>query len=205
MYGILFFTFCGIVLAVGSIKEGIENGENRIKFRHKNGLTYIDNKGRDRLLSNNHIAMYHVDYTNGRQDYVLEDIESHVIIKNFTKEKQDREYEESREKAVGEGKSTFCIDSNNYKKYIISEKGFEGKRFKDLQTGKIYVIRKIKFRYYYMNIENGFIVRETDYSKEHIPVDEISIPIDITEFNKKQANKMETYNWASDSMSEFHS
>lgn len=208
MLGILYEIGRGIIWVIGLGLEAHENNENKEKFRHKNGLTYTDNKGRSRLLSNNHIAMYHTYYHGEYADYVLEDIESNVIVKNFTEEQRKKEQEIALKKALDEHKTTVCLDSNNYKKHIISEKGFRGKRFKDLKTGEIYVIRKIKFRYYFMSIENGFIIRETDYSQT-MPVppncEEIYAPIDITEFNAKQAVKMETYNWASEAMAEFYS
>lgn len=197
MFGILLTFITTMLKTVGSVLESHENNINKKVYKHSDGLTYTDNKGRARLSKNNHIALYRTNYSNGKKDWILEDVETHEIIKNFTKEKEIIIISNKKEEAIKNNKSTFLIDENNH----IKSFGFQGKRFQDLKTNEIYVVRKFGRVYYYMNIKNGFIVRKTDYSQNNNHEDSIN----ISEFNKKQAQQMFTYNWNSCLVDEYFS
>lgn len=199
MFGIIYTLFSSIGYCVAKFVENKENAENKKKYGNEgDGLTYIDNKCRFRLNSNNHIAMYHTSHPSCPGDYVLEDIEKNIIIKNFSKDKRDKEQQERTNEAILKGETTVCIDDITVRS-TIETNGFRGNRFKDLKTGELYVIRFLNQRWYYMSVKNGHIIRETDYSKKHNNRIENTVfePVNIYEFNRKQDEKMSTYNYAS--------
>lgn len=71
MFGLIYT----MVMSVGSLfhtmRNNMENEENKTRFRQPDGLTYLDIKGQTRFLSNNALAFY-TYATNG--DYILKDI-----------------------------------------------------------------------------------------------------------------------------------
>lgn len=155
MVGFIYFAVIGVGLLIHFINENKENEENKKRYRHPNGLTYIDNKGRSRLLSNDKLVFYTHD-KNG--DYILEDVSGHVY-RNFSEEKRVKWLNDEKKRAIENKESTYCLDDNNHRKDWTCK----GKRFVDLKTGNIYVIRYIKYKYYYMDISTGLLVRKTDW------------------------------------------
>lgn len=126
----------------------------KLNNKSSNGLTYVDSTGRMRLVSNNHIVMF--EKYNGCD--ILRDIKTNHIVKNFTQDKKYEEYKKSKEKAIQEGKTIFCIDFGYHKDDKI-----RGMRYMDINTQEKFVIRvlgkwKIPF---YMNME-GEIVKPVD-------------------------------------------
>lgn len=177
-----------IVVSIGAFfhtaNVNKENEENKIRYRQPDGLTYFDVNGRTRFLSNNELAFYR--HRNG--DYVLEDMAGRVY-RNFSEEQRIKECNERKEKALSNSETTYCIDNNDHRHDWVCK----GKRFKDFETGDIYVVRFLKFKYYYINISNGMIVRETDYQRkldEYKKMKNAKIysfeGVDIEEFNEKQ-------------------
>ena len=183
IFGIIYTIIVSIGAFFHSINKSIDNEKNKTIYKHPNGMTYIDTKGRSRLLSNDELVFYTYD-RNG--NYVLEDVSGH-IYRNFSEEKRSQELNERKEKAMSNKETTYCIDDDNHRKDWVCK----GKRFKDFKTGEIYVIRYIKYKYYYINISNGMIVRKTDWQ---IKQDKKNIKkylndyLDIETFNKKQKN-----------------
>lgn len=184
MLGLVYTIIISIGLIVHFINEYKENKNTKHIYKHKNGLTYVDLKGNNRLLSNNKLVFY-VHNKNG--DYVLEDEEGNVY-KNFSEEEKTKKLNNNKEKALKNNKSTYCLDDDSHKNDFICK----GKRFVDLETGDIYVIRYINYKYYYMNIVNGQIVRKTDWQiKRDEAVDKktyLQDDLNIEEFNNKQKN-----------------
>lgn len=189
MFGLIYSLFVSIGLIGHTAKEIQENEENKVKYRHPDGLTYVDTKGRSRLVSNNEIVVYGMK--NG--DYVLEKING-TVIKNYSKEQRESQIESNRQKAIINNETTYCIDENTHEKEWIKK----GKRFKDLKTGDIYIIRCINYKYYYMRLNDGMLVRKTDYQ---IAYDERYEQkgywnfkdVDIVSFNQKQKNVTDQY------------
>lgn len=182
MFGLIY----SMIVSAGAIShkmnENIENKRNKIKYKSPDGLTYLDTNGRSRLISNDELVFYTHD-KNG--DYILEDVSGHVY-KNFSKEQREKEFHERINLASKNNETTYCIDDNDHSKDWVCK----GKRFKDFNTGNVYVIRQIKYKYYYMDISNGFIVRKTDWQIER---DEkmkdakiLNNDLNIEEFNEKQ-------------------
>lgn len=183
MFGLIYTIFVSIGAFFHSLKENKENEKGKTLFKHPNNLTYIDTKGRSRLLSNDEIVFY---THNKNGDYILEN-ESGYVYKNFSEEMRVQNLNERRENSLKNQESTYCIDENNHCKDWVCK----GKRFKDFNTGDIYVIRYIKYKYYYMNVSNGMLVRKTDWQ---IKQDELKKNIktclndnlNIDEFNNNQ-------------------
>lgn len=142
MFGFIYtlITSIGAVLHVSN--EYKENEENKKKYEHPDGLTYVDIKGRSRLLSNDELVFYIHD-KNG--DYVLENVSGHVY-KNFSKEKKEKEKTKRYIDAAEKHETTYCIDDDKHEKDFYCK----GKRFKDFKTGDIYVIRYINYTYWFL-------------------------------------------------------
>lgn len=157
MFGLFYSLFVSAGCVVHKHNEYKENQENKIKYRHPDGLTYVDTKGQSRLISNDEIVFY--TWKNG--DYVLERMNG-IVIKNFSAEKRHKQVEENEKKAIAHKETTYCIDENTHEKERC-----KGKRFKDFATGDIYVIRCLNYTYWYLNIDTGMIVRKTDWQLKH--------------------------------------
>lgn len=181
MFGLLYTLFVTLGYVKKEFTESIENSKYKKIYKNTDGLTYTDTKGRSRLLSTNEIVFY-THSPNG--EYILENI-SGEIIKNFTLEERQQKQKNSKEAAIYNQSSTYCIDENDHHNDWVCK----GKRFKDFKTGNIYVIRNIQGKYYYMDINNGFLVRKTDWQLQKEQEGMIHIntrDIDIESFNNKQ-------------------
>lgn len=182
MFGIIYSLLLSAGVVKNKIEEKIENDKCKVMYENSDGLTYTDSKGHSRLMSNNEMVFYGLD-KNG--DYVLENLSGN-IIKNYSLEKRNNKLNKEKQLAIETTASTYCIDNDNHKNDWICQ----GKRFKDIKTGDIYVIRCIKHKYYYMDIKNGFLVRKTDWQiqkdKTEITHRLLNYDVDINEFNKNQ-------------------
>lgn len=191
IFGLIYTLFVSVGVFFHKLNEKNENKKNKINFRSADGLTYIDSKCRSRLLSNDKQVIYTHD-KNG--DYILKDMSGH-IYKNFSQEKRERELNERIYEAKNKNETTYCIDDNDHR----NDWECKGKRFKDFKTGDIYIIRYINYKYYYMNISDGMIVRKTDKQIVSDKNTRLSYlrDIDINDFNEKQKkyinNKMMLY------------
>ena len=181
--GFIFLAVICIGVVIHLLKEKSANLECKEKYRHPDGLTYTDAKGHSRLVSNDKMVFYTHD-KNG--DYILED-EMGYVYKNYTAEEKQIKFKQNREMAINSSESTFSADEDNHQKDWICK----GRRYTDIQTGEVYVIRYINYKYYYMNISNGLLVRETDWQLKN---DETHLNlkwyakygVNIEEFNRKQ-------------------
>lgn len=184
--GIEVFSMLGItyaiIVSIGSffytVKNNNENEKNKEKYRHPNGMTYIDIKGRSKLISNNELVFYTHD-KNG--DYILEDASGNVY-RNFSKEERKQRLNERKKNSQNNNETTYCIDDDKHQNDWICK----GKRFKDFQTGDIYVVRCINYKYYYMNISNGMVVRKTDWQIKQEDKKTYLKDLDIDSFNRNQ-------------------
>lgn len=181
IFGLIYTLIVSIGALFHQINETNKNKENKTKYIHPNGLTYIDHKGYSRLVSNDELVFYN----NKNGDYVLENANGYVY-KNFSEEKRIKKLEENTRTARENNETTYCIDDNEHKHDWFCK----GKRFKDFETGKIYIIRCINYKYYYMDIDTGMVIRKTDWQikeDERKKGDKFHFKdIDIEEFNKKQ-------------------
>lgn len=184
----IYTIFVSIGAFFHSIKENKENEKGKSLYRHPDGLTYTDTKGRSRLLTNNEIVFY---THNKNGDYILVDVSGHVY-KKFSEDERVQKINERKEIAIKNNETTYCIDDNNHRNDWICQ----GKRFKDFTTGDIYIIRYINYKYYYMNASNGMLVRKTDWQIKHDDLNKdkntyLNNDLNIEEFNEKQKNIQE--------------
>lgn len=169
MLGILYLLFTSIGSLGHNIRENIAESERKNEAYNSYDHTYYDKYGKRILVENN--RWIHSNIRNG--DRVLEDVTTHRIYRNFSEEER-KEYEKIRKKEAIENNKTVYL--YQYNKDIPYSDPWKGDRYKDIETGKIYVIRK---RYVniecgigevllYLDISTGKFVRKTD---EQIEID----------------------------------
>lgn len=178
MFGLFYTIAVGLGFAVEKGAEAIISQKEREEARQKGKLTYRDDNNKLRLVETNERV---ADTTLMNGDHVLkyDGCNRGRIIRNYTQEKYEYELERNRREAIRKGKSTYCITvlgvpkANHTRSRLIDDNGNYidntnrlGYRFKDFKTGDVYVIRKIRDRYYFMDVNTGYLVRETDYQKE---------------------------------------
>ena len=163
LFGVLYTSFVLVAKGVNNIKTNIENKERRQKAIINKKDTYFDEKGCERLISNDIKVMKATlwkDSVYGKEgDYVLKCVDSDRIIRNYTKEERDKTEIESFLKAKKDGKTVYKLGTwmDDHCKSKI-----QGYRYKDFNLGTIYVIRTFNGVKFYMDINTGQIVRETD-------------------------------------------
>ncbi len=172
MIGLLFLITSAIQKMVADIKYTIDDEKCRSENVLKDGLTYIDNKGAKRLLSNGRRCMY--DTINDQR--VLIDFDSGKVIRNFTMEQAKITFSINKDIALKNGRRIFCIDEknehvNDSTVYIVNGKYVHhdkilGCRYLDLDTGNIYVLRKFNRRVYYYDYKNKNVIGISYAQKE---------------------------------------
>jgi len=184
MWGLFYTGFISVGLLIDKCKKIKRNKHCKFKYKNVDNLTYTDIQGKTRLLSDDKLVFY---ITNSNGEYILEDINGN-LIKNFSKENEDKSLNELKEISIFAQNSTYCIDKNTHKYDRIKK----GKRFKDFETGEIYIVRCINYKYYFMNINTGLLVRETDWQKQYnLQTDDLKKykkGVDIESFNNNQKN-----------------
>ena len=115
-----------------------------------NDKAYIDNNGKMRLKSNGHIVTHTVE--NGH--YVLKDLKTLEILRDYTLEKEVLESKQSLNKAIKNGQKIYCVDFNTHQSDKI-----KGMRYRNRDTNEIYVIRHtLKYNIpFYMDLNGKFI------------------------------------------------
>lgn len=191
MFGLIYSLAVGLGLVGHTIKENAENDYRRVNNVSPDGVTYTDAKGRTRIVENNEIAVYG---TVKGGDFCIIDGKGR-IYKNFTQEKKDKIRDRYYKKAIENNLSTYCLGDDEHR---FEDK--KGKRFKDMKTERIYLIRRINFKCYYVDFETGEIVRKTDSQQkkddEHFANHGwTSFEIDINEYNEKY--KGTWFDWCS--------
>lgn len=200
LFGLFYTAFALGTRSITNIKNCIENENRRQNSIHRGKETYIDERGCERLVSNNQkvIKTYIYKKTAGEEykDYVLKVMESNEIIRNYSEEERNKEENLKYNQAIANDKTTYRLGSKN-DHYLGT--AMPGYRYKDIKTGDIYVIRVFNGARYYMNIKNGEIVRMTDgqlkaekdvkaYKHNHDDYEKMRIKI-----NKEQQEYLKTY------------
>lgn len=173
MWGLLYPLIVGGAKAIKGIQDTIENEEFKQKYRHDDAGTYYDNKMNLHDQKTGHIVRYEKDLKTG--DVYVKDCETGKRLRNLTQNAVEAHYQEERQKFL-EGKT-----ARTYVQYGKNEHRNDkciGVRYKDLKTGKLYVMRTID-RYGYdeffrkimlypicticlMDIETGEFIRPAD-------------------------------------------
>lgn len=174
---LLFLIGKGVFELCKYVRRSYEDDVSKLMYISKDGLTYIDSRGRMRLTSNNHIVVHATQ--NGH--HVLKDLKTFQIIRDYTQERKTIEYNRSKNKALAENKSIFCIDFDMHKTDKL-----KGMRYQDINTGEIYVIRQIgKYRIpFYMNMKGELVCIVDENWRYHQMVSK-DIQIDIIQEIKK--------------------
>lgn len=163
LFGLFYTMFVGGTKCALGVKTNAENEKKRKEAISKGTETYVDNKGCLRLVSNNKKVMktyVYNKFSGGEyKDYVLKYVDSNIIVRNYSREK--RRFSEEKKYAIAKefGKTVYRLgdDRDSYIKTNLP-----GYRYKDLNTGDIYVIRQLNGVLFYMDINTGLFIRETD-------------------------------------------
>ena len=191
---IIFMLASGFVKLAGYIKRGYEDDQAKLTNVSKDKLTYVDSRGKMRLRSNNHIVAF--ETYKGR--YVLRDLKTYSIVRDYTLERECREKTKSKNRAIKAGKTVYCVDFDMHRQDKI-----KGMRYQDMETNEIYVIRSIgKWKIpFYMNLDGKFIkpVDKNWRLPNHFGIDD-GIKVDIkkeleTQINLSPNEKRYNYLW----------
>lgn len=163
LFGLFYTIFVGGARGVKNIKISIENEKRRSQAISEGREKYLDDVGCERLVSDNTRVISTTlwnDCSDGQEgDRVLKRIDNNSVVKNYTKEERDKSEKNSFSKAKAEGKTVYRLGTwldNHYKSKI------HGYRYKDFDTGAIYIIRAFNGVRFYMDIQTGQLIRETD-------------------------------------------
>lgn len=143
----LFYTVFGLgCKGISSIKNTLEDEENKKLYRDNECNTYLDHNATRRDLNTNHRMSIEYAY-NG--DIWLRDSETGKYVRNLTDERAERKYQAEKAKvACGESDRTHIqYGTDEHRKDT-----FPGYRYKDFKTGKLYVARKMIFTLEHMNM-----------------------------------------------------
>lgn len=174
MFGLIYAAAVGIGCLVSGTRCLIENEHWKEEGRRRldnPGNVYIDRKGTMRDLTTNRITSFEKDWITG--DVFLRYDTSSVRSRNLSKEWRDRYYAELKEHPI-DGKTV--VNDIRVKKRAWTEKNIisinhgvwvdkyycSGQWYKDLETGDLYVARRVENYDFYMKIVNGRLVRLTD-------------------------------------------
>ena len=172
MFGAIWALISGAAIAKYKIDEFIDDENARWDSLVQGKSFYYRSDGSAILHANGHrVITTHLP----NREYVLKDLTSGRIIRNYTREKQDRFSEQQKQWAREEGRSAYCCWYDfYYPRHILQEyypKGIRGSRFKDFRTGAVYVIRKFKSwenpykkdMCFYVDPDRELVVRPIDY------------------------------------------
>lgn len=178
MFGILHALGVVISSTIKSVKEQISDYES--KEDTSNGFTYIDSKGKTRLLSNNHQIYIQYDKEKEVNNYI--DLKTNKIIKSempqYIKELNDELIDDYKKR----GFTVYLYKCRG----LTVKPYYRSNIYKDIYTDEKYVIRKVRDRQYFYSIETGKPIREEDSSlkdkrkREGIHDDEWNKAIDVT-------------------------
>lgn len=196
MFGLFYYLLVGLGMAGEKGLEKIQSEKDRAEAKEAGKEIYSDWGGTQRLVSTNE----EIEYTRLRNgDRVLKTCgRKSRILQNFSQEELDRQIEKNKEYARRNGKSTYCITVPGVKKADHTQREFGdekqssatlGRRYKDFVTGDVYVIRELKGKRYFMDVNTQLLVRETDYQKKRnitYPLVYKTKGVDIADFNRKK-------------------
>ena len=162
MFGIIVF----IILVIYVIRMFILNSTDYIKgrseFRNDRFNTYIDHNGINRDLDTNQYRSITRDY-NGDIYLKGKDI-GNVNISQQDREKEYRQYKNALEHGLDIGRTTtYWSPSPNFNP--SKEINVLGKRYKDLKSGEILVVRVHEYKNYYVTIDTMEVLRYTDFQR----------------------------------------
>lgn len=171
------FGFIDLGLVIGSkivsdINESFRNEKKHRKALEQKQETYVDSKGCERLVSNNQkVIKTYVYYDNDlvkTKDYVLKKLGSNEIIRNYSQEEREQQESYYYNKALELGRTAYRLGGIGDFFFHVGINEPQGCRYKDINTGDIYVIRTFYGKKFYMNIKSGMLVRLSDGERKKI-------------------------------------
>lgn len=169
MLGLIHMAFSAFGYIGKTIRDDSINNERINKAKNNNQITYLDANGVERSVSNGHKTRIEYNYITDERKIV--DVKTGKVLKDITKELWSEKEEKRREEAIKRGKPTYIILSQNFDgqryAYEVSKRGCEGSRFKDVETGEVYVKRGLgEAGIWYMKVTNGHLVKLTEDRSE---------------------------------------
>jgi len=205
LFGIVYTAFVLGAKGYMGIKKSINDSNAREKAKNEGKEIYVGEDGIGRCVKDGRPVIHCYEYLNGyneKPDRVLKYAGTNEIIRNFSEENRKQTQEQSYKIAKEKGYTVYRIGEKFDDHFHDKCRGF---RYKDIQTGKIYVIREVCGCKYYMDVKTGLLVRKTDgqiekekYNAENNPIchklnqkrDEEHV---MENFNKKQLEYSEKY------------
>lgn len=192
MFGVFYLLFTGFAATVDKISRDNRDAESKMRAIQNNNISYYGTRGH-RLVSNDRPV--YKKTINGQD--VLIDLYNGQIYKNYTMERRDK----AKEEALAQGKTV--IIGGNKDRYSDYEKNqFWCKQcniradYRDINTDKLLIDVSVNSVWFYMDLDNGHIIRPKD-NETYINKDgNLSIEEIITIFNKRQdeVKKTSEYN-----------
>lgn len=162
MFGVLYLFGKLIHSTIADVKIQYEDYKCKQKAINNNQLTYDDSDNVKRFVNNDHLVYSHYDDKADELQYI--DLKDDKIIQRFPNVEKIKALEKRIESCKKSGR-TVCI----YKlKDSKVDNMYPQNCYIDVDNKKKYVVRKIRDRFYYIDMLTGSIVRETDMSKRWI-------------------------------------
>ena len=92
-------------------------------------------------------------------------MKTHKVVSEFYPTETARIIEEQRKRCKENGNTVVYEED---KKHRYTKDWVKQEVVRDVMTREKYVVRKIRDRFYYVNMQTGYVVRETDRSKKCI-------------------------------------
>lgn len=160
MFGAIFIIIFVIFGIVTICKNVAEDYDGRKNYRNDFTNTYMGYDGVDRDLDTGKARFFYRE--NG--DQIMRKEESLETI-NVSQQKRDIEYEKAK-KGYYPGRTTMYYAPSPKAPY--GSRIMNGARYKDIETGEIYVVREFNRQSFYVDLK-GKVVRYTDFQKKHTP------------------------------------
>lgn len=201
MLGIL-YGIIGITGVIGSgIKDSIYDTKTRKRqlsdgklfFRRSNGTKqkyWTDHRGLDRLEGSNRIIVFREDWKTG--DQLVVDYRTGKVIENLSQNTRNKYQQECREIAIKNGRTVYPLEKE-VPSWRDDYKTLSGRKYKDINTGEIYVCRVIGSDAWYIRATDGLFIKRvwdesTDLSNIKIYNEET-----IEQINERQRKKCNRY------------
>ena len=183
MFGLLHALFTVGVLTVDKISGVWTEVKNKEEAVRKDCKTYIDAKGKDRLVKNNRRVCY-TQLDNG--DYVIKDIENGKVYYNKSEEIR----KEDKKQAIKDGR-TIIKTFGNYTEYrnkneLWVRAFIKWRGYIDIKTE--HPIREVRINgiNFYMDLVSGELLRKSDEENEKYKIGSLSSDEIIYYFNDRQ-------------------
>ena len=162
MFGLIFGLGIAVYLIYLSLANSYFDGQNKRKYRDDSTNTYIDHNGVSRDLLTNRYRSITKDYFGDRHMWG-KDI-GDINLSQLNREKEYEDYRERLRHGEDIGRTTVFWEHSPF--YKNGERNLLGKRYKDIATGNIFIVRQHRNKNYYVDINDLKVIRYTDRQRE---------------------------------------